>query len=622
MLQYGNELFYEEKMKYLELLCPAKDYETGVAAINHGADAIYIGASKFGAREDAGNSLSDIERLVSYSHPFYVKVYVTVNTIIYNDEIEQVKSLIENLYKIGVDAIIIQDMAILEMELPPIPLFASTQTHNSTIEKIKFLESVGFKRVILARELSLEEIKYVRNQTNIDLEFFIHGALCVSYSGQCYFSQAITGRSANRGACAQPCRSSYDLIDESGKVLVKNKHLLSLKDINLSNHLSSLVDSGITSFKIEGRLKDISYVKNITGHYSQLLGAIISNNPTLKRASSGNCEIPFKTDPDRSFNRGFSNHFIEGRHRGQSSMDSQKSVGKKIGVITEFGKGWFSIKSREALVNGDGICFINSKGALTGLRVNRVDKNKIYPFGEMKEIRVGVEVFRNFDQEFSVELKRSNQNRWIKCSVEVKQSESNLTFSAIDEDENSATVSISDSFDKAMNSEKAIENIVNQLSKSGDTIFRVVKVEVFIDTPLFLPTSTINQIRRDLLDQLLNNRLQQFNDNKISEKIENKKYPYLSERITYKENVSNRLSKEFYKKHGATSVDDAFELKKDISNTDLMVTRYCIKFELGICPIKQNGKPTGELYLKDNNNMYPLEFDCKSCLMKVKSPKR
>jgi len=287
-------------MKYLELLCPAKDYETGVAAINHGADAIYIGANQFGAREDAGNPLADIEKLVKYAHPFYVKVYVTVNTIIYDDEIEQVKTLIEDLYRIGADAIIIQDMAILEMELPPIAIFASTQTHNDSVDKIKFNESVGFNRVILARELSLNEIKDISNQTSIELETFVHGALCVSYSGQCYFSQAITGRSANRGACAQPCRSSYDLVDASGKVLVKNKYILSLKDINLSNHLADLVESGITSFKIEGRLKDISYVKNVTSHYNQLLNTIIEKNQNLKRASSGYCNINFTPDPERS----------------------------------------------------------------------------------------------------------------------------------------------------------------------------------------------------------------------------------------------------------------------------------------------------------------------------------
>lgn len=606
-------------MKYLELLCPAKDYETGVAAINHGADAIYIGANQFGAREDAGNSLTDIEKLVKYAHPFYVRVYVTVNTIIYDDELERVKSLIENLYRIGVDAIIIQDMAILEMNLPPIAIFASTQTHNDSVDKVKFLEGVGFSRVILARELALNEIKEISNQTNIELEAFIHGALCVSFSGQCYFSQAITGRSANRGACAQPCRSTYDLVDATGKVLVKNKHLLSLKDLNLSNHLADLIDAGITSFKIEGRLKDISYVKNVTSHYNQLLNKIVEINKDLKRASSGSCEIAFTPDPERSFNRGFTTHFVSGRQGGQSSLDTQKSVGKKLGIVSELGKGWFSIKSKEVLVNGDGICFINPRGVLTGLRVNRVEQNKIFPFGEMKDLKIGLEVFRNHDQEFSNALKISGRNRWLVCSIKVEQTPSELIFIATDEDGHTVSISIFEKFDNAMNAEKSIENIVNQLSKSGETIFRVVKVDVIMDNPIFIPTSTINQIRRDLLEQLCNKRVENFSKSTFTK--ENFKSHFVASKLTYKANISNHLSKAFYNRQGASSIDSAFELEEP-SDAELMVTRYCIKYEIGICPIKQGGKQTGELYLRDNNNLYPLEFDCKNCLMKVKSPKK
>jgi len=607
-------------MKYLELLCPAKDYETGVAAINHGADAIYIGASNFGARVDAGNSLSDIEKLISYAHPFHVKVYVTVNTIIYDNELEQVKELIENLYRIGVDAVIIQDMAILEMDLPPIPIFASTQTHNSTAEKVKFLQEVGFERVILARELTLNEIKEIKNQTSIDLEFFVHGALCVCYSGQCYFSEAITGRSANRGACAQPCRSSYDLIDSTGKAIVRNKHLLSLKDLNFSNHLSELIDAGITSFKIEGRLKDINYVKNITSHYNILLNQIIETKPNLKRASSGFCDIPFTPDPERSFNRGFTSHFIEGRQKEQSSMNTQKSVGKRLGVISGFGPNWFTIKGITTLSNGDGLCFINAKGVLTGLRVNRVDANKIYPFGEMKDIKVGVEIYRNLDQDFNNSLKSSNHNRWISAKISVEQKGEAITFLATDEEGYTSTIDLVNDFDVAMNSAKALESMRGQLSKSGDTIFKINSVEINLNTQIFIPTSRLNQIRRDLLLQLLNNRLKGFSDH--SKKFKSKDYTYPESRLSYKGNVSNHLSREFFKKHGVDKIEEAFEIRKDPENLDLMVTRYCVKFELGICPIKQNGKPTGELYLRDNNNIYPLQFDCKNCVMVVKPPKK
>jgi len=607
-------------MKYLELLCPAKDYETGVAAINHGADAIYIGATHFGAREDAGNSLSNIEKLVSYAHPFHVKVYVTVNTIIYDNELEQVKDLIENLYRIGVDAVIIQDMAILEMELPPIPIFASTQTHNSTLEKVKFLQEVGFERVILARELSLKEIKEIKDQTNIDLEFFVHGALCVCYSGQCYFSEAITGRSANRGACAQPCRSSYDLIDSLGKVIVRNKHLLSLKDLNLSIHLNELIDAGITSFKIEGRLKDINYVKNITSHYNILLNQIIETQPSLKRASSGSCDIQFTPDPERSFNRGFTSHFIEGRKKEQSSMDTQKSVGKRLGVISGFGPNWFIIKGKTSISNGDGICFINSKGVLAGLRVNRVDGDKIYPFGEMKEIKVGVEVYRNLDQEFNNSLKASNNNRWISSKISVEQKEKVITFLVTDEDGYTSTIHEANDFDIAMNSNKALESMRGQLSKSGDTIFKIDVVDINLNTQIFIPTSRLNQIRRDLLQQLLNNRLKGFSDH--SKNFKSNDYSFPESKLSYKGNVSNHLSKKFFKKHGVGQIEDAFEIRKDPEDLDLMVTKYCVKFELGICPIKQNGKPTGELYLRDNNNIYPLHFDCKNCVMVVKPQKK
>lgn len=602
----------------LELLCPAKDYETGVAAINHGADAVYIGASHFGAREDAGNSLDDIEKLVKYAHPFNVRVYVTVNTIVFDNEIDQVKKLIEELYKLKVDAIIIQDMGILEMDLPPIAIYASTQTHNDSVEKVKFIESVGFSRVILARELSLSEIEKIKKQTSIELEAFIHGALCVCYSGQCYFSQAITHRSANRGACAQPCRSSYDLVDGNGKILAKNKHLLSLKDLNLTNHIAQLIDSGITSFKIEGRLKDVGYVKNITSHYNILLNELIAQKKGYKRASSGTCDIQFKPDPERSFNRGFTTHFIDGRVKQQSSMDTQKSVGKKLGVVSEIGKGWFTLKTKEEIANGDGICFVTSKGVLTGLRVNRVERGRIFPFGEASDIKVGVEIFRNLDHEFNLALKASNRNRWIDCKINVEQNDESILFSASDEDGNSVNLTVDDQFDLAMNAEKAIENIKNQLSKSGDSIFKVQGVNIDMGEPVFIPTSTLNQIRRDLLQKLIEKRLDVYPT--LNRGISNSSATYIESALTYKGNVSNNLAKSFYAKHGVNSIDEAFEVEK-VPEAELMVTRYCIKFELGICPSKQSGKPTGELYLKDNKNLYPLEFDCKNCLMKVKSPK-
>jgi putative protease len=620
---YSKRFFskkHDNTMTPLELLCPAKDYKTGVAAVMHGADAVYIAAARFGAREKAGNSLLDIERLVHFAHQYYVRVYVTVNTIIYENELAEVQGLITDLYKIGVDAIIVQDMGILEMDIPPIPIFASTQAHSATLEKVLFLERVGVSRVILARELSLREIRHIRNHTRVDLEFFVHGALCVCYSGQCYLSHYLTGRSANRGACAQPCRSVYSLVNEQGNTLAKNKYLLSLKDLNLSHHLADLVEAGITSFKIEGRLKDINYVKNITAYYSQLLNSIVGRNVGFRRASSGICTYSFAPDPERSFNRGFTPHFVAGRKGGQSSMVTQKSIGKPVGRVKTISDASFTIESDLTLHNGDGLCFLSDSGTLTGFLVNRVENTTIYPNQPLPDLRKGLMLYRNQDHQFEKNLQGDSARRKVRVDMEVAATDNGYRFKAKDEDANESTVEIDEFFPLASSPAKALEAIASQLSKTGDTIFAAHSVVVNLPNPPFMPMSRINELRRTLLEKLLDVRLKNY------PRLEAKRSPgiakYPDDGLTYKANVSNSLAQKFYHSRGVKAIDPAFEINLGKDNAELMVSKYCVKFELGMCPVKQNAKPTGRLFLSDGKNTYPLIFDCNECVMKVMSPQK
>lgn len=600
----------------LELLAPAKDLQTGIAAIKHGADAVYIAADRFGAREKAGNSIDDIERLVDFAHQYFARVYVTVNTIIYEEELNDVKKLINDLYRINVDAIIIQDFAILNMDIPPIAIHASTQMHNNSPQKIQFLEYQGIERVVLPRELSITEIIDFRANTNAELECFIHGALCVCYSGQCYMSQAITGRSANRGACAQPCRSAYDLVDSDGNILVKNKHLLSLKDLNLSQHIHQLIDAGITSFKIEGRMKDISYVKNTVAFYSSLINSIILTKPDYKRLSSGQCEYTFTPDLERSFNRGFTNHFIDGRTLGQASYHSQKSIGKQLGRVLQVGAGWFTIDSSEPISNGDGLCFFNSKGELNGFLVNSTSQNKIYPNQEPADLKTGVIIYRNSDFSFDKALKGESSTRKVPVYISVNQGNGKLQFCATDEDSIRHELSIDDNFELAKNPALATSNLINQLTKSGETIFQIKNINLngFVE-PKHFPISELNAIRRNLLDGLRLERLRNYSTNKRVAPPSKREYPLKD--IDYKGNVASSKSKEFLNKYGVKNIANAFELDAKPGKIELMVTKYCIKYELGLCPSKQNAKPTKPLFLKDNNYSFPLVFNCKECQMIV-----
>ena len=598
----------------LELLSPAKDLECGIAAINCGADAVYIGAPKFGARSAAGNSLTDISKLIHYAHKYWAKVYVTVNTIIYDEELEEVRNLITQLYDIGTDAIIFQDMSILKMDIPPIQLFASTQTHNYELERIKLLDEVGIKRIILARELSLEQIKKIGHSVKAELEFFIHGALCVCLSGQCYLSQSMCTRSANRGECSQPCRLQYSLIDKSGKVIIADKHLLSLRDLNLSAYLNDLIISGITSFKIEGRLKDIGYVKNITAYYREKLDSIIENNSSLEKFSSGKSIIPFEPDPDRTFNRGYTSYFIKGKDKNLSSGNSPKSIGKFLGKVSSVDKGSFTIDTLEIIVNGDGLCFFNKAGTMMGMNVSKVNNNTIFT-QELENIKKGMEVYRNFDHVFNNELKKDCLRK-ISASIIIDESKKGLTFSAIDE--NNITVSFDVPFENPAEDRtgKTSDIFKKQFSKSGGTIFTINEVTVNVNGSFFFSVSSINDFRRRLLSMLEHERINKFpkEDPKILEPVTTR----IKKQLDYKANIVNKLSEEFYRDLGAEEIEPGIELQNNHSEKSLMTCKYCIKDELGFCSHNSNDSLKEPLYLVQPNKKYKLVFNCKDCFMEIK----
>lgn len=613
-----RNLTIENTTKEIELLSPAKNLLSGIAAINCGADAVYIGAPKFGARSAAGNSLQDIQKLVRYAHQYWVKVYVTVNTILYDNELDEVQMLIHQLYEVGVDAIIIQDMAILEMEFPPIPLFASTQTHNYSVDKIKFLEQAGLQRVILARELSLEQIKEINLNTNVDLEFFIHGALCVCFSGQCYFSFATTGRSANRGECSQACRMLYSLEDSNGKVIHDEAYLLSLKDLDLSTHLHSLLEAGITSFKIEGRLKDVSYVKNITAYYRQKLDEILLNNNSFKKASSGKIIYSFIPDPEKTFNRGSSEYFLSGEGKELVSFATPKSIGKFLGEVKKVGKDYFEIEANDFLVNGDGICFYDEKNNLLGMNINRIEKNKIFT-KELNGLFPGTKIFRNHDHQFIKELSKDETKRKINCEIEIQTEEKRLTISAVDEDGNAVSINETIELVEPEDAQKANAVMENQLKKSGTTIFSVEKVFIKSGKAIFLPVSKWNELRRKILELLLEERIKNY-PKQNREKVNNS-FPFPENKLDYAGNVLNEKAKAFYKKHGVETIEDGFEKLDEFEGKILMTTKYCIKEELHLCPFKAEHAKAPEmkepLYLNDGNQKYKLRFNCQRCEMEI-----
>ncbi len=536
----------------IELLAPAKDLECGMAAINSGADAVYIGAPKFSARSAAGNSLADIEKLISYAHKYWVKVYIALNTILFDNELESARKIIRSVYDSGADGLIIQDMGLLEMDIPPIPLIASTQTHNYEIDKIQFLERVGFQRVILARELSLKQIEEIRSKTEIELEFFVHGALCVCYSGQCYLSEATQGRSANRGECAQPCRLPYTLTDAGGSVIADNKYLLSLKDLNLSREIPALLKAGITAFKIEGRLKDVEYVKNITAFYRNRIDKALTGD--MQRASSGTVISEFTPDPGKTFNRGFTTYFIHKRSKENLSR-SPKSIGVLIGKVLHVGKDFFKLDGTELLSNGDGICFFDELDLLHGTNINTVDGGKIYP-ASMEGITAGMEIYRNHDHQFIKTLNQGKANRRISASIEFFELKNGYSLKAKDKNGIAAEYVCLCKNIKAEKPDKAEAAVKNQLSKSGESIYEISEIRIHWEEPMFLPVAVLNDMRRELLKRLDAERVKAY-PRKIQEIVPTE-IPYPQKNLDYRANVVNEKAKEFYKRHGVELVDAGF----------------------------------------------------------------
>lgn len=602
-----------KQFSYIELLAPAKNLECGIEAVRHGADAVYIGAEHFGARSAAGNSIEDIKQLCQYAHFYNVKVYVTVNTIIYDSELVQTEQLIWKLYEVGVDALIIQDMGITQLNLPPIALHASTQMDNRTPEKVKFLEDAGFEQVVLARELSLKEIEAIHNTTNVRLEAFVHGALCVSYSGQCYMSQAMCGRSANRGECAQCCRLTYDVADDDGQILVHNKYVLSLKDLNQSDELEGMLDAGITSLKIEGRLKDVNYVKNVTAYYRQQLNNIFKRRKDYKKASSGHCHYTFTPDIEKSFNRGFTNYFLNGRTADIWSPDTPKSMGEVVGHVKEVKHNYITVAGLTSFNNGDGLCFINKEGKLCGFRVNRTEANKLYPH-EMPQIEPNTTLYRNYNQAFEQQLANDSAKRKLWIDAQLTEIPEGFTLKLTDEDGYSAKVLIEQEKQEAQKPQE--ENIKTQLSKTGNTPYELIKMNINFTNEWFIPISKLSEARREAIKMLTDCRNRGYH--RSEQPLPNTHHRFITDKLAYTGNVANTKAREFYTKHEVKQVDEAFEITP-ADNAVLMQCRHCIRFMLGGCtkhnkPYKKFKEP---LHLVHGNSRFLLSFDCNACEMKI-----
>ena len=642
-------------MKKIELLSPAKNLEVGIAAINHGADAVYIGGPSFGAREKVGNSIEDIEALCRHAALFDAKVYVTMNTLLFDNELEDARKLAYDCWNAGVDALIVQDMALLNMDMPPIALHASTQCHNIEAEKVKFLEDVGFSQVVLARELSIEQIKDIRSKTTVPLEYFIHGALCVSYSGQCYLSHVIGGRSANRGACAQPCRLSWNLENAEGKRLISNRHLLSLRDLNNSKNIEELIDAGITSFKIEGRLKDIDYVKNVTAYYRNRIDEVIAKRDDICRSSRGESNPTFYPAPEKSFSRGFTDYFIHGRQKYIDAPYSPKSMGEYLGTIEKIKNKSITIRTGKELHNGDGLCFLDRENNLLGFNVNAVAENKTRSLTQTitsnTDISMatrfkieGSKIFRNSDLVWQKEVEKSNGNRKQKISLRFTDTEDGFALSAklYNEDCEYVTTNISIEKEIAINTEKALDNIKSKLSQWGDTEFAVEEIDVLFgqqttdngqqtssiayesepmansQQPIayFIRASVLGEMKKDLVEKLKSYLIEKHRNERDTFVRPETNAIFPKDNLSYLGNVINKKSREFYENHGVENIEDGLEKLRSDDELVVMTTKHCVRYANNICS-KEIGKPATSLYLVNDKGRFRLDFDCRNCCMKV-----
>ncbi len=611
---------YSPDLVALELLAPARTADIGIEAIRHGADAVYIGASHHGARKAAGNSLEDIQRLVNYAHSFGARIYVTVNTIIYDEELELVKQLVLDLERIGVDALIVQDMSLLKMKDNldfQIPLHASTQMDNRTPEKVRFLSERGFEQVVLARELSLEEIRAIHQENpQTKLEVFVHGALCVSLSGQCYASEAIFGRSANRGECAQLCRMEFDLEDDKGNVYVKKKHLLSLKDLCQIDALEDLAEAGASSFKIEGRLKDAAYVKNVTAAYSLALDALVEKHPDkYRRASKGRVELKFQPDVRKSFNRGFTHYFLYGRNAEIFSFDTPKALGEPVGRVKEIYTDSFVVDGNVTFSNGDGLCFFDKSGKLYGFRINKAVGNRLYPLEMPRMLHRGNQIYRNQDKRFDDILANESAERFIPVDVTIDRVGENFILTMSDGERD---VALQVPYEAELARTHQSENLERQFSKLGNTPYRLRSFQILYKKNYFIPSSLLTEWRRALSSKLIGLAL-----SKGIPSIRMASLPLGGveggPHLTYLSNVSNHLSRQFYENLGFKQIEPAYELAHP-DGVPVMFCRHCIRYAMGWCYKRQDAKSNvpSRLFLRlENGKRFALEFDCKACMMKV-----
>ncbi len=597
----------------IELLAPARNADYGIEAILHGADAVYIGAPMYGARASVGNGVEDIARLTRFAHQYHACVYVAMNTILEDKDLVQAEQLIYELYEAGADAIIIQDMGILQLSLPPIALHASTQMDNRTADKALFLERAGFSQIVLARELTINEIAEIAGKVTVPLEVFVHGALCVSYSGQCYLSNALTGRSANRGTCSQPCRLPYNIVDSEGRTVARNRHALSMKDLNRIEHIEALMDVGVRSFKIEGRLKDLSYLKNTVSLYRRRIDEILSRRPEYERASVGYSNVYFTPDLQKTFNRGFTDYFLHGRKDSVWSVDTPKSIGEEVGFVLDVTPKYITVSLKTSLNNGDGLCYLNSRGELEGIHVNRVEGNRIFPLS-MPNIKKGTQVFRNSDHAFEKLLAKKTAERRITSFIDLYDTPDG--FRLVITDEVGYSYEIVHNIEKELAQKEQTDSIVANLSKTGQTIFTVADVRLYLSQDWFIPASLLSQWRRQLTDGLLDERLRNHPRREVHHTPTTHAFP--TPRLTYLGNVANSKARTFYAQHHTEVLQPAFELKPQV-DVPLMFARHCIKHSIGWCPKEQktNHRYKEPFFLIHESTRLRLEFDCKACEMRV-----
>ncbi len=618
----------------LELLSPAKTAEIGREAILHGADAVYIGGPAFGARHNASNTLEDIAGLVEFAHRYRARIFVTMNTILHDAELETAEKQIRQLYDAGVDALIVQDMAMFELDLPPIQLHASTQCDIRTVEKAKFLSQVGFSQLVLARELTIEQIKAIRAEVDTPLEYFIHGALCVAFSGQCYISHADTGRSANRGDCSQACRLPYTLSDGQGRVVAYEKHLLSMKDNDQSRNLEALVDAGIRSFKIEGRYKDMGYVKNITAHYRLLLDEILERRPELARASSGRTQVMFTPDVDKNFHRGHTDYFAQGRQQTIGAFDSPKYVGVELGTVARIGGDNFDLVTNSPMANGDGLNYMHKRETV-GIQANTVQKLgededgqrwRVFPnegLATLPGLKVGTVIHRNRDHQWEAALNKKSSDRKVRADLRLEDTAEGLRLTVTDEDGITTTTEASLALQPAQQADQALAGLRTSLAKLGNTMFEAGTIDVALTQPWFVPASAINGLRRDAIAAQEAARLAAWQRPERAQPVE-PPAAYPDTQLSYLANVYNEKARAFYYKHGVQLIAAAYESHEEPGEVSLMITKHCLRFSFNLCPKQAKGVQGVQgqvraepMTLVSGAETYTLKFDCKPCEMHV-----